>query len=464
MKSHIVNSIKKTPMFKLLRSLGLKESNLLVSKSYSKYFSEKIQSNSMRQSLQQERFDTNEDKTGVLLSFEDKPGILASITNIFAKHNVNLSYINSKPSKFLSKGKSKMIDFFIDFEGKISDSNVHNALEEVKAQAASINFHLTSEVPWFPKNILDLDSIGRELLSAGEALTSDHPGFNDEVYRKRREEIVNISNSYKITDGENIPVVEYTEQEKQTWKLLWNMLIPLQKKYACKEVLEDLDCFINELNFNENEIPQVKDVSKFLMKKTNTLFRPVGGLLTQREFLNGLAFRVFHSTQYIRHYSKPLYTPEPDIVHEILGHAILLANKDFADFSQEIGLASLGASDEDIKKLGTIYWFTIEFGILLQNNEKKIYGAGILSSPSEIEWSISEKPRYNKFDLEYIANFPFTITDIQQDYFLAPSFADMKIQVMKYAENIKKPFNLSYDLESHSIIIDRKISTRKEML
>lgn len=173
---------------------------------------------------------------------------------------------------------------------------------------------------------------------------------------------------------------------------------------------------------------------------------------------------MFHSTQYIRHHEEPLYTPEPDIIHELMGHAPMFAHQEFADFSQEIGLASLGASELELKRLAAIYWFTIEFGMCKQNGQYKAYGAGILSSVGELAYCVSDVPKFYPLDPYEISqnHLTFPISSMQPHYFVADSFEKAKRQIVDYCDNISKPFAVTYNSSNDTVTVDRHIKTRME--
>ena len=131
----------------------------------------------------------------------------------------------------------------------------------------------------------------------------------------------------------HLPLVEYNDNENLVWSIVYDHLIDLYKTHACKEFNESVEDFQKNADFRRERVPQLDVISSLLQAKTGWRLRPVGGLLSQREFLNSLAFRVFSTSQYIRHHTTPFYTPEPDIIHELFGHAPMLAVPDFADFS-----------------------------------------------------------------------------------------------------------------------------------
>lgn len=138
--------------------------------------------------------------------------------------------------------------------------------------------------------------------------------------------IAQIGLDYRIGDAA-IPDVRYTQEEIGVWKHCYPKLKKLLKQNACDETnftIEQMEKYVE--GFGVDTIPQLDAISKYLEGETGWRLKPVGGLLSQREFLNALAFKVFNSTQYIRHHSTPEYTPEPDIIHELVGHAPMFAH------------------------------------------------------------------------------------------------------------------------------------------
>jgi phenylalanine-4-hydroxylase len=239
-------------------------------------------------------------------------------------------------------------------------------------------------------------------------LDADHPGFNDEEYRRRRNEIAALAADHEM--GAPPARVEYTGAETETWRAVFRELSKLFPTHACHEYLQAID----ELDFNEDQIPQLADISEALEKRTGFRIWPVQGLVQPRDFFGALSQRVFPATQYIRHHSVPHYTPEPDTVHDLVGHIPMLAIPEYADLTQKLGEGATGATDDQVEKLARLYWYTIEFGVVRQNGELRCYGAGCLSSYGEMERAVrAEEPEIRRFIPEEAAEKDYPITTYQ---------------------------------------------------
>ncbi|KAK6736327.1 hypothetical protein RB195_019168 [Necator americanus] len=375
-------------------------------------------------------------KKTIVFTLKEKPGALAETLRIFQAHEVNLSHIESRPSKT----HAGCYEILVECEEDSSQHKIDDLIQLFKKKGNGLmvqdwNARIKQNkdsIPWFPRRIADIDQFANRILSYGAELDADHPGFKDPVYRERRKYFADIAFNFRY--GDKIPRIEYTTEEIETWRNVYSELVALYPTHACKEFNYIFPLLQQNCGFRADNIPQLQDISDFLKDCTGFTLRPVAGLLSSRDFLAGLAFRVFHSTQYIRHQSAPKYTPEPDICHELLGHVPLFADADFAQFSQEIGLASLGATDDVIKQLATLYWFTIEFGICLQDGKRKAYGAGLLSSFGELQYALSEKPEVAPFEPSVTSNTDYPITEYQPKYFLAESFASAKTKLQYVAK------------------------------
>jgi len=260
-------------------------------------------------------------------------------------------------------------------------------------------------------------------------LDPDHPGFRDAEYRARRNSIARIALEYK--PGTRIPDAPYTSREHELWQTIREAVRPEHRRHACADYLACME----KLDLPNDRIPQLSEVSAKVESLSGFRLEPVAGLVSPRVFLESLADGVFLCTQYIRHHSTPLYTPEPDVVHELLGHAVTLASKRLADLNRQVGrVVKLTRSQEAFERLSRLYWFTIEFGVVRENEEIKAYGTGLLSSAGELQKMHSADLR--PFDLEGASRQEYDPTKFQPVLYCAPSFDQMYQQLTDYLVNL----------------------------
>ncbi|APH02352.1 phenylalanine 4-monooxygenase [Janibacter indicus] len=246
-------------------------------------------------------------------------------------------------------------------------------------------------------------------------LADTHPGRDDAHYLRRRGEIAGAALGWD-RGHEPVPTIDYTDAEHDIWRRVSAELAPLHERHAHREYLEAKA----RLDLPADHVPQLAEVSERLVPITDWSYVCAPGLVPLRDFYADLGARTFNSTQYLRHGSEPLYTPEPDIIHEVIGHANQLASPRLAAITEAAGRASLRLrTDEAMKLVADVFWFSIEFGVMHDGSDLKAYGAGILSSYGEIQEFGQMEIR--ELDLADMGTLNYDITAYQPVLFAARS-------------------------------------------
>ena len=249
-------------------------------------------------------------------------------------------------------------------------------------------------------------------------LGADHPGFSDPLYRARRNALAELALDWR--PGDAVPEPQYDEVEHHVWRVVARELEPLHARSACRAYLEGKE----ELGLPTDRVPQLREVTERLFPVTGFRYLPVAGLAPLRDFYGAFAGSVFFSTQYLRHPSMPLYTPEPDIVHEVVGHANQLASPTFAALYRLVGDAVARThSEAALRFLSRVFWFSMEFGVVQEDGEPKAYGAGILSSCGET--AAFRTAEIRPLDLAAMGTVAYDITRYQPVLFAARSMTHL---------------------------------------
>lgn len=172
-------------------------------------------------------------------------------------------------------------------------------------------------------------------------------------------------------------------------------------------------------------IPALPGLSRHMKQATGWQIARIPGLLHERDFFGLLAKRLFPSTDYIRGKEELDYTPAPDCFHDMFGHMPMLTQPAYADFYHMFGKAALDAKGQDRVSLERLHWFTVEFGLIQQEEGMRIFGAGVLSSKEEVQHALSGKVEKKPFDIEAIINQDYEVWHLQPILYVLDSFEQL---------------------------------------
>ncbi|MFF9480561.1 phenylalanine 4-monooxygenase [Streptomyces sp. NPDC014733] len=246
----------------------------------------------------------------------------------------------------------------------------------------------------------------------------DHPSFADHAYVSRRNAIVAAAKGHRV--GAPSPPVAYEVTEHATWRTVHAALTEAQQGRVCRAVLRARET----APIPADRIPQHEEVSDRLQPLTGFRFTLAGGIVPNKRFLGAMADGYFHAVQYVRHPAMPLYTPEPDILHDVFGHGIHLSDPWFADLYRTVGRAAARVRSVDaLDLISRVYWFTLEYGLARENGHPKVYGAALLSSYGEL----AHFPRatIRPFRIPDLVRLPYQVAGYQQVLFAVDSLPQL---------------------------------------
>jgi phenylalanine-4-hydroxylase len=257
-------------------------------------------------------------------------------------------------------------------------------------------------------------------------LEPGHPGLGDEAYIERRNALFDLCRAHRLSN-QPPPLIDYTAEERRIWREVTPKLDELHVRHASAIYLQAK----RDLKINETDIPQLRHLSAYLQQASGMHLVPAEGPIPYRTFYRYIADRGFPCTQFIRHGSKPEFTPEPDMIHDCLGHVPPLLNPDYAALLTMIGRAAVQvATGDQVLALKRLSWFSIEFGLIEEGGETKVFGAGILSSIGEIPNSLFSKDVERRpFVTDEVIETDYDSSRMQDLLFVLPSLLFLRQEV-----------------------------------
>lgn len=216
---------------------------------------------------------------------------------------------------------------------------------------------------------------------------------------------------------------DYTEHDFLVWKTLFNRQMNILTPNVSASYLDA----IKTIQFSADRIPDFSEVKEILQPLTGWSLEVVPAISPANEFFQFLSKKKFTATCWLRSMDQLDYLEEPDMFHDVFGHAPLLSNQAYVDFFKGMSDLALKHLDDQhkIDLLGRVYWFTIEFGMIRENDQLKIYGAGIISSKGETEHCLSELTTHLPFNVEEIMSTAYRTDILQDKYFVIDSFEQL---------------------------------------